>query len=618
MCGFAGCYHPSVPGAACMRETARMAEVLTHRGPDSAGSHHCDHVALGFRRLSIVDLQGGEQPFYSEDGNVVLVCNGEIYNHAALRAELEARGHRFRSRCDVEVIVHLYEEVGQGLLDRLNGQFAFALYDRRARRLLLARDHFGIAPLFYATVGGMWLFASEAKALLAHPAVPRALDLRGLDQVLSFPGLVGTQTLFQGISAVPPGHYVSVTPEGAVTRQYWDLEYPRAGEAAYDRPERYYVDGLRERLFASVRARLQADVPVGFYLSGGLDSSMLVCTARELDPGASPYTFSMRFADHTVDESRFQRVVSAHAGTRHHEVEWETGDLGRHLSSVVYHAEQPLKEAYNVASYRLSAATRDAGVRVVLNGEGSDELFAGYPGYRFDQMRRARARRAGAAGGAAGHAVWGGEDIHYDRDLGAVAESKRALYAPGVRDRLPEFDCLSRELVDTDRLRGRDPVHQRSYLDFKLRLAGHLIADHGDRMTMANSVEGRFPFLDRELVEFTAAMPPELKLHPTTEKYVLKKAAEGIVPAPVVNREKFAFVAPGSPTLLRSGESWVGDALSPERTRLHGVFDPAAVERLRARYAEPGFGINPVFEDDPMIFVLSFSLFMDAFGLSLS
>lgn len=615
MCGFAGCFHPTAPGAACMRETTRMAEVLTHRGPDSDGCYHDDHAALGFRRLSIVDLEGGEQPFYSEDGQVVLVCNGEIYNHDALRAELSARGHHFRSRCDVEVIVHLYEEYGEGLLDRLDGQFAFALYDRRRRRLLLARDHFGIAPLFYATAGEMWLFASEAKALLAHPAVPRALDLGGLDQVLSFPGLVGTRTLFQGVKSIPPGHYVSVTPEGSVTRQYWDLDYPRVGEAAYDRPEQYYVDGLRERLFASVRARLQADVPVGFYLSGGLDSSMLVCTARELEPGASPYTFSMRFADDTVDESRFQRVVSEHAGTRHHEVSWETGDLGRYLARVVYHAEQPLKEAYNVASYRLSQATAAAGVRVVLNGEGSDELFAGYPGYRFDQMRRARARRAGAAR-SPGHVVWGGEDIHYDRDLGAVAESKRALYAPEVRARLPEFDCLTRELVDTDRIRGRDPVHQRSYLDFKLRLAGHLIADHGDRMTMANSVEGRFPFLDRALVEFAAEMPPELKLHPTTEKYVLKKAAEGIVPAPVVNREKFAFVAPGSPTLLRSGEAWVSDALSPERTRRQGVFDPIAVERLRARYAEPGFAINPVFEDDPMIFVLTFSLFMDEFGLS--
>src|SRR3954447_4963460 len=274
MCGIVGCF--DVSGRPVDPEVlARMTGTLVHRGPDSCGSFSEAGVALGFRRLSIIDLATGDQPLYNEDRSLVLVCNGEIYNYRELTRELTSRGHVFRTRSDVEVLLHLYEEQGCELLSRLNGQFSFALYDRRRRTLFAARDSFGINPLFYAQVGDLFLFGSEIKALLEHPRAPREVDLTALDQILTFPGLVPPRTVFQGISSLESGHFLKVTESGLEKREYWDLIYPEQGEEGPEKEERYYVDGLRERLERAVGYRLQADVPVGFYLSGGLDSSLV-------------------------------------------------------------------------------------------------------------------------------------------------------------------------------------------------------------------------------------------------------------------------------------------------------------------------------------------------------
>ncbi|MFF8867313.1 asparagine synthase (glutamine-hydrolyzing) [Streptomyces sp. NPDC015139] len=615
MCGIAGAMALRDGAEVDAHVLDRMTTTLLHRGPDAAGSFLRDGVGLGFRRLGINDLAGGNQPMSSEDGSVVMVCNGEIFNHRRLRAELVAKGHRFRTDCDVEVLVHLYEEEGTGLLDRLNGQFAFAIYDRPRRRLFLARDHAGILPLHYATTRDHFVFGSEAKAVLEHPGVGRAVDLTGLDQVLTFPGLVSPRTMFRGISAVRPGHYL-IVQDGAVREtRYWDLDYPPAGERE-TRPDDSYAEQLRELLTEAVRLRLSADVPVGFYLSGGLDSSLIAGLVGELAPPAD--SFSVTFPDARIDESGYQRLMAQKAGSRHHEIGFTTDDIVDGLGRMVLHAETPVKETYNTCSLALARRVRESGTTVVLTGEGADELFGGYVGYRFDRLGR-----GGGSGDALADALeddvrrrlWGDPGIFYERPYHAWHEAKLGLYSEAVRETFREVDCLRRAPVDHGRLAGRDPLDQRSYLDFRLRLSDHLLADHGDRMAMAHSVEARYPFLDRAVMEFATRVPAHLKVHPLGEKYVVRQAAQGLVPPEIIDREKFGFRAPGSPALLRAGIEWIDDMLSPARIRRQGYFDPAAVERLRTRYTGEGFELHPHYGDDLLLTVLTFGILLDTFSL---
>ncbi|MFF0429976.1 asparagine synthase (glutamine-hydrolyzing) [Streptomyces sp. NPDC004520] len=617
MCGIAGAMVLQGGAGVDARVLDRMTATLLHRGPDSVGTYLREGVGLGFRRLSINDLAGGAQPMSSEDGSVVMVCNGEIFNHRELRAELVAKGHRFASDCDVEVLVHLYEEEGTALLHRLNGQFAFALYDRARRRLFLARDHVGILPLHYATTPDQFVFGSEAKAVLAHPGVGRAVDLTGLDQVLTFPGLVSPRTLFQGVSAVRPGHYLLVEDGEVREVRYWDLDLPPAGEPQ-EHPDAYYPERLRELLTESVRLRLSADVPVGFYLSGGLDSSLIAGLVGELAPPAD--SFSVTFPEADIDESGYQRLMAQKAGSRHHEIPFTTDDIVGGLERMVLHAETPVKETYNTCSLALARQVREAGTTVVLTGEGADELFGGYVGYRFDRLGRGAARSgdplADALEDDVRRRLWGDAGLFYERPYHAWREAKLALYSTSVREAFAEVDCLREAPVDHDRLAGRDPLAQRSYLDFRLRLSDHLLSDHGDRMAMAHSVEARYPFLDRAVVEFATRVPAHLKVHPRGgEKYVVKQAAQGLVPPEIVDREKFGFRAPGSPALLRAGVEWINDMLSPARIRRQGYFDPAAVERLRARYTRDGFEIHPHYGDDLLLTVLTFGILLDTFSL---
>ncbi|HEV2147849.1 MAG TPA: asparagine synthase (glutamine-hydrolyzing) [Longimicrobiaceae bacterium] len=620
MCGFAGYFSlngEAVPGPEVV---ARMTGTLVHRGPDSGGCFAEEGIALGFRRLSIIDLHSGDQPLYNEDGSLVLLCNGEIYNYRELRRELVAKGHVFRTESDVEVLLHLWEEHGTGLLDRLNGQFAFALYDRRARRLFLARDHFGINPLYYTTVKGRLVFGSEIKAILEHPGVPREVDPTGLDQVLSFPGLVSPRTAFRDIRSLKSGHYLLAEDGDVRLHEYWDLDYPREDEVLDALPESHYVERLAELLTQSVRYRLNADVPVGYYLSGGLDSSLIAALIHEVSPDAGRHSFSIGFTDREKDETGYQRMVAAHVGSEHHEIVFDWDEISSRMWKMIYHCECPVKESYNTCSMALSEAVRGHGIPVVLTGEGADELFAGYVGYRFD--------RSGRRGGGGGYdldeileedlreRMWGCRDLFYEKGYHAFRETKSALYSDGLNESFHEFECANHELVNHDRLRGRHYIHQRSYLDFKLRLSDHLVADHGDRMALANSVEARYPFLDVDVVRFAARIPPELKLRGLTEKYILKEVAGTRLPREVVHREKFGFHAPGSPALLRSGEEWVHDLLSEERIRRQGVFNPVTVERLKAQYSRPGFRLNLPFEDDLLMTVLTFQILAEQFGLA--
>ena len=618
MCGFVGYTDLKNERDASRPLLAPMTERLVHRGPDSDGYFVEGATGLGFRRLSIIDLVSGDQPIYNEDGSLVLLCNGEIYNYRELRNTLQQKGHVFSTNSDVEVLLHLYEDEGVDFLNKLNGQFAFVIYDRKHKTLFLARDHFGINPLFYAVADGTFIFGSEIKALLQHPAIDREVDLTGLDQVFTFPGLVSPRTMFKGVESLPNGHYLLVKNGNVTVTQYWDLDYPNAGDIVRDKPESYYVEKLKYLFAQSVKYRLQADVPVGFYLSGGLDSSMIASMIRNVSPGITRHSFSIGFNQTDICEARYQRMMAEYSGSAHHEIMFDWKEIAERLPRMIYHSECPVKETYNTCSMALSEAAKSSGITVILTGEGADELFAGYVGYRFDQFGLRAEKKNDLESmleDELREKLWGDATLFYETEHYAFRETRLALYSATLNDCFDEFDCLNFPLVDKQRLKGRHFVHQRSYLDFKLRLADHLISDHGDRMALAHSVEGRYPFLDIDLVEFSKCIPPELKLNQFTEKYILRKVAEDLVPTEIVNREKYGFHAPGTPYLLRQNVEWINDLLSYDRIKRQGYFNPDIIERLKAQYSKEDFRLNLPFESDLLMTVLSFGIFLDTFEM---
>ncbi|MFC4216441.1 asparagine synthase (glutamine-hydrolyzing) [Pseudophaeobacter arcticus] len=615
MCGICGAFSASGPPPAAPQVVAQMQAQLVHRGPDDDGMFLDDRVGLGFRRLAIVDLEGGNQPISNEDGSLWLICNGEIFNAPSLRKRLIRQGHHFATGSDVEVILHLYEDHGEALLEQLNGQFAFALYDSGKKRLFCARDPFGVAPFFYTHVDSALVFASEIKAILTYPGVAREVDLTGLDQILSLPGLVSPRTMFKGIHSLPPGHKLVADGAGTRSSAYWDLDYPTS--AAPPHSGENFSAAVCEALASSVERRLMADVPVGSYLSGGLDSAFI--TALMADNSVKPLnSFSVCFDQAMFDEDKYQSLVADRTGSRHRSTLHPAAHISAALRHSIWHAECPIKESYNTASLTLSAATRDAGVPVVLSGEGADELFAGYLGYRYDAFRALRGQAAPCPAEAALRArAFGAADVFYEKDLLSHEAQRRNLYAAPLAGDLQQFCFSNTPLVDESKIRGRHVIHQRSYLDFKLRLGDHLLGDHGDRMLMANSVEGRFPFLDRDLVQLVTRIPPDQLLHGFEEKHVLKQAAKHHVPAEIIAREKFAFAAPGSAFLLLQDCPWIADLLSPATIRAQGYFDVAAVEALKhAALSEPALPSGGA-PDDALLTVLSFGIFLECFDMPL-
>ncbi len=619
MCGICGIIDLKEKKRVDASTIQRMTEKIRHRGPDGRNYFLGENIALGFTRLSIIDLEGGMQPIYNEDDSLIMICNGEIFNYIELRQELEGRGHTFKTGTDVEVIIHLYEEKGLEFLNQLNGQFAFAIYDFRQHRLFCARDHFGIIPFFYTTIDGVFVFASEIKAILEHPQVEIELDLVGLDQIFSFPALIGSRTMFKNIHGLENGHYLMARDSDHIKSvEYWDLVYPEIGHIAFREDENYYIEGLAELIGQSVRLRLRADVPVGFYISGGLDSSIVAAKVRELTPHIKRYSFSVDFEEKDKSEVRYQRIMADFIQSHHFEKLFLFADISRRLRRVVYHAEYPLKETYNTASLALSESARARNIKVVLVGEGADEWFAGYPGYKFDRFRQMRNRclsqeslRERKINGE----IWGDENLYFEINQGEMQKIKKALYSDHLNELYGEFDCLKHGVVNKERLANRDILHKRSYLDYKLRLVSHLIADHGDRMAYANSVEARYPFLDKNLVEFAAGIPPGLKLKEYEEKYILKRVARDMIPAEIIRREKFAFHAPGSPYLLKRDIEYIHDLLSFETIKRQGYFNPHTVEKLKEQYTHEKFRLNIPYESDLLIIVITFGIFLEEFKI---
>lgn len=618
MCGICGIIDLSYQGR---KEhfpiIAPMTEKLRHRGPDSSAYYYGDNFVFGFSRLSIIDMKGGMQPIGNEDDSIVLICNGEIFNYIELRQMLIAKGHLFKTGSDVEVIIHLYEEYGTALLDYLNGQFSFALFDLKKQVLLCARDHFGITPFYYTVVNNYLVFASEIKSILVFPEYKKKVDLTGLDQVFTFPGMVSDRTLFAGILSLKNGHFLRYDGYKLTEEEYWDLIYPTSDETISVENESYYIDGLNDLINDAIRLRLRSDVPVGLYLSGGLDSSLIAAKAKSISPKQVTNAYSIVFGEKDINEEKYQHLLAQHLQLKHYKKLFNYTDITTRLPDAVYFCECPIKESYNTASMALSEMVHDHDYRVILSGEGADEFFAGYVGYRFDKIRQQHADTIedNWQERAIRKKLWGDENFFYEKNKTELAGIKRSLYAAGVKEKFDQFNCLEHFVVNNSRLVNRHVLHKRAYLDYKLRLVDHLLSDHGDRMGLANSVEVRYPFLDKRIAEFAARIPPDLKLHDFEEKYILKKIASKEIPAEIVSREKFGFVAPGSPYILKRNVSYVNDLLSYDTIKRQGYFNPEAVQALVKQYSQDDFYLNIPFDSDLLMVIITFGILLDKFDL---
>lgn len=621
MCGIAGIYNFTSKGTIREKVLNDMADAIIHRGPDDSAIIIKGNLGLAFRRLSIIDLVHGNQPFYSSDGKVTVICNGEIYNHRELREELEAKGFQFKTTCDIEVLPHLYTVYGIDFVKKLNGQFAICIYDDNVKELFLVRDHFGICPMFYTVVDDSLVFGSEIKAILKHDKIKKEVNLTALDQLFTFPGIVSPATFFKNIFSLKAGHFLKVKQGQLSLHEYWDLVYPLETDPQERKSEKYYIDRLEELFFKSVEYRMAADVPVGFYLSGGVDSSLVGAAMKKINPNIGNTSFSIFYpskVDELHDESKYQRIMAAHLNSKHHEIKFNWTDVAARLKDAVFYSEGALKESYNTCSLALSEMVRKNNIKVVLSGEGSDEMFGGYVGYRFDVQRKKRNENPDLEElleGQTRNKLWGDADFFYETHHNAFRETTKALYSDGVNDQYNHFNCLNNLGIDKSKLEGRHPFHKRSYLDFKLRLSDHLVSDHADRVNYANSVEGRYPFLDINLIEFTKTIAPDIKLKNLVEKYILKEMAKKYLPAEINKRQKFSWVAPSSSQLLKNNVEWINDMLSSDQIKRQGYFNHQTIERLKKIYQKENFTLNIPYDTDLLIVVLTFNIFLEVFDM---
>jgi asparagine synthase (glutamine-hydrolysing) len=577
---------------------AAMSATLVHRGPDDDGQVIAGPVGLAARRLSIIDLAGGHQPIANEDGRVHVVQNGEIYNHAELRAELESAGHQFRTRCDTEVIVHLYEEHGDGFAERLRGMFAIALWDGRAGRLVLARDRFGIKPLFYRDdADGGLAFASELKAVMALPDFDRGLDLRAVESLLAFNSIPGPLTIFEGVHKLQPGHLLSWEPgRGTKVRQYAHVKPASAAELRGDSAAAL-AEELRERLRDSVRAHLVSDVPVGVLLSGGVDSATLTALAAE-ESGERVRTFSIGFRERSFDELERARLVAARYDTDHHELVVEP-DVGEVLTQLAEVFDEPLADSSALPTYLVSQLASQH-VKVALSGEGGDELFAGYHTYVADSIAPWAGRPAAALGPLVERLPTSSARVSFDYKAkrfargGALPPLERhhawkEIFSPDLRAELRAAPAPGRfDPVDVYRERyattaGAQPIARLQDVDRSIYLVDDLLVKT-DRASMAHSLETRVPFLDTAVTELALAVPTSRHLRGFQKKRLLRRAVAPLLPRRILHGRKRGFSIPAAAWLRGDLREFARDVLAPDTVRAQGLFRPEAVERLFAEH----------------------------------
>ena len=586
-----------------------MCETILHRGPDSEGVWMDDTVALGMRRLSIIDLKTGDQPVFSSDRSVVAMQNGELYNYREVRAELEKKGYKFVTQTDTEIIPHLYQEYGEDFVDHLNGMFAIALWDTRKKKLVLARDRFGEKPLYYGIFDGKLLYASEPKALLAHPSVKAELDLDALRHYLSYDYVPAPRSIYKGISKLPAAHVLTVENGEVKTRRYWNLSWKKNGhKPAIDRA----AAELRELLSDAVRMRLVSDVPLGILLSGGVDSSTIAAFATQ-HATEKVKTFSIGFEEDSFDESKYARQVAQHLGTEHYEATLSVDTAADLISDIGSWLDEPLSDGSLIPTYMLARFVRHH-VTVALGGDGGDELFAGYPMYYGHKVAKMYSAvpgfiRSGAIEPIVKRLPVSTKNLSFEYrakrfvrssnyDLitrhhswfGSFSLDEQAsLLTSEVREQTSGDIYLgAREMLE--RCDASSDVEQMQFLDIGFYMAEDILTKV-DRAAMAVSLETRAPFLDPRIGQFAASIPLEYKLRGSTGKYILKKAMAGMLPHEILHRAKKGFGIPIADWLKGRLNPLMHDMLAPTRLKEQGLFESAYVERL-IRDHETGVASN--------------------------
>jgi asparagine synthase (glutamine-hydrolysing) len=610
MCGICGILTPDTGLVPERGLIERMRDLIAHRGPDGAGLHLEPGVALGHRRLSIVDIAQGHQPMYSADRRFVIVYNGEVFNHPALKSELEASGVRYRTRSDTETVLHLYERFGERAVERMRGMFALAIWDSRERRLFLARDRYGVKPLYYAhRSDGTLVFGSEIKALLPALGNRAVLNREALPDFLANHAPSGEATLFAGILRLAPGHTLTWQDGRISIRQYWDVPVANSSQSVpFGSPrEEALIAEYRERFTEAVRLRLMSDVPLGMFLSGGIDSASITATMATLVKEPIR-TFSVAFAEREANELAYARLVAAAYRTEHREILVSPAEFFAELPRLVWHEDEPIAHPSSIALYFVSRLAANH-VKVVLTGEGSDETLAGYNRYRVTEYNarlgglyrrcvprfarhglrrvleelpassrlRQRAARTFLMRGA------DLDDLYFDNFAVFGRAAQRELLVPELRAQLALVDPYAAYHSALARVRGTPLLSQLLYADVKTYL--HELLMKQDQMSMAASIESRVPFLDHPLTEWVAGLPQTMKLRGTTTKWILRQAMQGRVPPPILQRRKMGFPVPVGSWLRGRWRPLLAEYVIGSRARARGIFEAAAVDRLVAEHA---------------------------------
>jgi asparagine synthase (glutamine-hydrolysing) len=581
-----------------------MLSVIRYRGPDDEGIYLNNNIALGNVRLSIIDITGGHQPVSAHDGRYWIVINGEIFNYIELRQELIRAGHHFKTNSDTEVLLHAYIEYGSNCLGKLNGQFAFAIWDNVKEELFLARDRVGIRPLFYTQWKDTFVFGSEIKTILEYPGIKAELNIPSLYHVFTVWTAITPSTIFKGIKELPPGHYMKVRQGRREIKRFWELQFPSSPEKYFNGSFEDATAKLEELLTDAVRLRLRADVPVAAYLSGGLDSSTMVALIKKVEPDVLQ-TFSIGFEDAEYDETPYQQQMADYLGTRHTPFMCRNRDIADCFPDVVWHAEIPLLRTAPVPMYCLSQKVRKNNIKVIITGEGADETLAGYDIFKEVIIRKFWSKQPGSTF----------RPLLFSKLYPWLAQFKgrnksmlRLFFGYRLGDTDSPFyshllrwhntsglqNYFSYDLKaagrnhEHEKLVGRwlpedfadyDSLSKAQWLEAFIFMTGYLLSSQGDRVAMANSVEGRFPFLDYRVIEFCNSLPPEFKLRGLNEKYILKKMMKDRLPADIIKRTKQPYRAPVASGLL-TGNSLLDELTSEHEIKKTGIFDHIAVNKL--------------------------------------
>ena len=603
MCGIAGILNFYHSKKIQINDLENLVSILNHRGPDESGGYIDDMIALGHSRLSIIGLDDGVQPIHNEDSNLWITYNGEIYNYIELRKDLIKRGHRFLTNTDTEVIVHLYEEKGVECLNYLNGQFAFAIWDRHKKELFLARDRLGIRPLHYTFTKSQFIFSSEIKSIFTQKSVKRSIDFSTLNQIFTYWTPLSGNTFFENIKELPPAHYLILSAQKYSLKKYWDLPFYNEDEKLNWSLDKI-TEKINELLYDSIRLRLRADVPVGAYLSGGLDSSAIASTVKS-GFNNELKTFGIRFEDAKYDEGSYQTEIVKKLNTDHHEIFANNVNISRHFSETLWYIEKPVLRTAAVPLYILSNTVKKNNLKVVLTGEGADEFFGGYNIFREAKVRWFWSKNQNSNFRpmllAKLYPYILNDDkikrinkLFFGQDLENVnrpyfshqirwdnTQKVKRFLLPEVKQLYgnSEYNDFAGPLLNDSGY--MDYFEKAQYLEVNTLLSNYLLSSQGDRVAMANSIEVRFPYLDHRLIDFMAKVPSRLKIYGMNEKFLLKRAFRNKLPESIIRHSKYPYRAPIKNSLLsKSNSANIEKYCSPDALKIAGIFDPKYTDKL--------------------------------------